>query len=69
MKVQVTMTETITQTYIEVVEMTSAQYKRFQNNKESHRESRDLIHDCQRDVEAGHEETTQTISDLQIVGA
>jgi len=69
MKVQITMTETITQTYTQVVEMTIAQYKRFQNNKETQRESLDLIQEVEADVEADHDDTNQMITDLQIVGA
>jgi len=69
MKVQVTMTETITQRYIKEVEMTKAEYNRYIKGTESQKESWDLVQKVEYDEESVHEETTQWISNVEQIGA
>ena len=69
MKVQVTMTETITQSYTKEVEMTKAEYNRYIKGTESQKESWDLVQEVEADKESVHEETKQWISNVEQVGA
>ena len=74
MKVQVTMTETITQTYTKEVEMTQAEYNRYIKGTESQKESWDLVQEVEANEEPVHEETKQWISNVtnsfvELVGA
>jgi len=69
MKVQVTMTETITQSYTKEVEMTKAEYNRYIKGTESQKESWDLVQEVESDEESVHEETKQWISNVEQVGA
>ena len=69
MKVQVTMTETITQSYTKEVEMTKAEYNRYIKGTESQDESWDLVQKVEAGEESVHEETKQWISNVEQVGA
>lgn len=69
MKVQVTMTETITQSYTKEVEMTKAEYNRYIKGTESQKESWDLVQEVEAGEESVHEETKQWISNVEQVGA
>ena len=69
MKVQVTMTETITQSYTKEVEMTKAEYNRYIKGTESQKESWDLVQEVESNEESVHEETKQWISNVEQVGA
>jgi len=69
MKVQVTMTETITQSYTKEVEMTKAEYNRYIKGTESQKESWDLVQEVESDEESVHEETKQWISNVEQIGA
>jgi len=69
MKVQVTMTETITQSYTKEVEMTQAEYNRYIKGTESQEESWNLVQEVEAGEEPVHEETKQWISNVQLIGA
>ena len=69
MKVQVTMTETITQSYTKEVEMTEAEYSRYLKGTETQKESWDLVQEVEAGEEAVHEETKQWISNVEKIGA
>jgi len=69
MKVQVTMTETITQSYTKEVEMTKSEYNRYIKGTESQKESWDLVQEVEAGKESVHEETKQWISNVEQVGA
>tara|TARA_R100000655_G_scaffold110111_1_gene167737 strand:- start:4667 stop:4891 length:225 start_codon:yes stop_codon:yes gene_type:complete len=65
MKVQVTMTETITQSYTKDVEMTQSEYNRYIKGEASQEESWILVQEVEAGEEAVHEETKQWISNVE----